>query len=135
MDKSLTISSFFSEDKFDNFSLFFKYSSNCLSLKASILLTPAAIDDWLIILNLPISPVFLTCVPPHNSVEKYFPFSSPIESTLTSSPYFSPNKANAPFLTASFGVINLVLTSVFFVTIEFTKVSIFSTSSFEIGFM
>ena len=34
-----------SADKFDNFSLFFKYSSNCLSLKASILLTPAAIED------------------------------------------------------------------------------------------
>ena len=37
-----------------------KYFSNCLSLSASTLLTPAAIDDWLIILNFPISPVFLT---------------------------------------------------------------------------
>ena len=106
-----------------------------MSLNASILLIPAAIDDWLIILNFPISPVFFTWVPPQSSVEKYFPSSSPIERTLTSSPYFSPNKANAPFSTASSGVINLVRTSDFFDTIEFTKSSILSISSLEIGFI
>ena len=41
------------------------------ALKASTRLTPDDIDDWLIILNLPISAVLATCVPPHNSVEKY----------------------------------------------------------------
>ena len=72
-----------------------------MSLNASILLTPAAIDDWLTVLNFPIFPVFLTCVPPHNSVEKYVSFSLPIETTLTSSPYFSPKKAKAPFSIAA----------------------------------
>ncbi len=36
-----------------------------------------------------------TCVPPHSSREK------PMSSTRTSSPYFSPNSAIAPPLTAS----------------------------------
>ena len=119
-DKLLIISSSFWTDKSDNFSLFFKNSFNWFSLRASTLLTPAAIEDWLIILNRPISPVFLTCVPPQSSVEKYFSFSSPIDKTLTSSPYFSPKRASAPLSTASLGVIILVFTSDFFSTIEFT---------------
>ena len=55
-------------------------------------------------LNSPISPVFLTCVPPHNSIEYALLVSLssiPISITLTSSPYFSPNIAIAPFATAS----------------------------------
>ena len=81
------------------------------------------------------SPVFLTCVPPQSSVEKYFSFSSPIDKTLTSSPYFSPKSASAPLSTASLGVIILVFTSDFFSTIEFTWLSIFSISCSVIGFM
>ncbi|CFW04017.1 Uncharacterised protein [Bordetella pertussis] len=41
------------------------------------------------------SPVRRTCVPPHSSREK------PMSSTRTVSPYFSPNSAIAPPLTAS----------------------------------
>jgi hypothetical protein len=42
------------------------------------------------------SPVRRTCVPPQSSVEK-----SPMRSTVTRSPYFSPKKASAPALMAS----------------------------------
>ena len=55
------------------------------------------------ILNRPISPVRRTCVPPHSSTEKPSALlaasrapSSPIVTTRTSSPYFSPNSARAP---------------------------------------
>ena len=60
------------------------------------------------------SPVRRTWVPPHSSVEKIlvgvrrsWP---PIETTRTSSPYFSPNSAIAPASTASCGVISRVST-------------------------
>src|SRR5450830_187507 len=56
---------------------------------------PAATPPSATILNKPISPVRDTCVPPHSSREV------PMDSTRTSSPYFSPNKAIAPALTAS----------------------------------
>ena len=46
------------------------------------------------ILNRPISPVRVTCVPPHSSREL------PISSTRTSSPYFSPNNIMAPVFCA-----------------------------------
>ena len=134
-DNSLIVSSSFWIESVDAFSLFFIYSSNCLSLNASTLLTPAAIEDWLTVLNFPISPVFLTWVPPHNSVEKYASFSLPIDTTLTSSPYFSPKNARAPFSIAAFGVIILVVTSVLFFTYSFTNLSIVSSSSFVIGFI
>ena len=40
--------------------------------------------------------VFLTCVPPQSSLEK-----SPMDTTRTFSPYFSPNRAIAPVFFAS----------------------------------
>ena len=64
----------------------------------------------------------------NNSVEKYLLSSLPMDNTLTSSPYFSPNNAKAPFSTASLGVISLVFTSDFFSTIKFTYFSIVSIS-------
>ena len=44
-DKTLIVSSSFCSVRLDCFSLFFKNSSSCLSLRASTLLTPAAIAD------------------------------------------------------------------------------------------
>ena len=57
---------------------------------ASILLTPEATLDWLVITKTPTSPVLLIWVPPHSSTEKDL---SPMLNTLTSSSYFSPNNA------------------------------------------
>ncbi|CFU02720.1 Uncharacterised protein [Bordetella pertussis] len=57
--------------------------------------TPAATPPSDTTLNRPMSPVRRTCVPPHSSREK------PMSSTRTVSPYFSPNSAIAPPLTAS----------------------------------
>ena len=128
-------SSSFWEDIFIFFSFSFKYLSNWLSLKASTRLTPAAIADWLTTLNFPTSLVFLTCVPPHNSVEKYLLPSSPINTTLTSSPYFSPNKAKAPCSMPSLGVINLVITSLLLSTIWLTILLILSNSLSDIDFI
>ena len=66
--------------------------SNALSpVKATILLTPEAKEDSSTILKKPISPVLSTWVPPQSSLEK-----SPAVTTLTLSPYFSPNIAYAP---------------------------------------
>ena len=135
LDNDLIVSSFFWEDKLDILSFDLRYSSSCLSLNASTLLTPAAIDDWLTTLNLPTSPVFFTCVPPQSSVEKYLLPSSPINTTLTSSPYFSPNKAIAPCSIPSSGVISRVTTSVFEFTNLLTFSSIFFISSSVIGFI
>ena len=61
---------------------------------ASTRRTPAATPLSPIILNKPISPVRLTCVPPHNSRLE------PISKTRTSSPYFSPNSIMAPVFCA-----------------------------------
>ena len=71
-------------------------SSAANPVTATILLFPAdsAVDS--VILNIPISPVLLTCVPPHNSAEKLG-----ISITLTHSGlYFSPKIAVMPFLIA-----------------------------------
>jgi len=69
---------------------FRKCRSDPSPVTASTLRTP---DDTLpsfrILIN-PISPVAPVCVPPQSSVEK-----SPIRTTRTLSPYFSPNKAIA----------------------------------------
>lgn len=59
------------------------YFITLLPVTASILRTPDATDDSDTILNSPIDPVFLTCVPPQNSTEKSSAFT-----TLTISPYF-----------------------------------------------
>ena len=55
--------------------------------------TPAAMPDSPVTRIRPMSPVRCTCVPPQSSTEK----PPPIVSTRTSSPYFSPNSAIAPF--------------------------------------
>ena len=65
-------------------------SSTALPVTASIRRIPAAILLSDKILIIPMFPVFLTCVPPHNSTEE------PYLMTRTSSPYFSPNNAIAP---------------------------------------
>ena len=85
-------------------------SINSIAFKpvtASILLTPEETLDSLKIVNIPISPVLDTWVPPHSSTEK----PSPIDKTLTSSSYFSPNIASAPDAIASSSCINSVFTS------------------------
>ena len=61
----------------------------------SIRLTPAATEDSDVILNKPSFAVLSTCVPPQSSVEN-----SPILTTRTTSPYFSPNSAIAPIFLA-----------------------------------
>src|SRR5450830_519155 len=77
------------------------FSSDCTNVSAFSPVTastrriPAATPPSATILNKPISPVRDTCVPPHSSREV------PMDSTRTSSPYFSPNKSIAPALTAS----------------------------------
>ena len=58
-----------------------------------------------------------------------------MNTTLTSSPYFSPNKAKAPILTASFGVIILVWTSDEPSTISLTILFILAISWFSIGLL
>ncbi len=76
--------------------------------------TPAPTAPSLMILNRPMSPVRRTWVPPHSSVEKIlFSFAGlpPIETTRTSSPYFSPNSAIAPASIAACGVIRRVSTA------------------------
>ena len=61
-----------------------------------------------------------TWVPPHNSTDQpsvLEPGFSPIATTRTSSPYFSPNSARAPDVRASSSPISRVVTSEFWVTI------------------
>src|SRR5450830_670412 len=75
--------------------------SDCTSASAPSPVTasrrrmPAATPPSVMILKRPISPVRPTWTPPHSSLEE------PMSSTRTSSPYFSPNSAMAPCLTAS----------------------------------
>src|SRR5450759_4551868 len=59
--------------------------------------TPAATPESVTPLIKPISPVRLTWVPPHSSIDQpsVLPLPSPIATTRTSSPYFSPNSARA----------------------------------------
>ena len=65
----------------------------------------------------PISPVRRTCVPPQSSTEKVWLARRrrclPIETTRTSSPYFSPNSARAPDSIASSTPISFVTTGSF----------------------
>ena len=72
-----------------------RYSSTLSNVRASILLTPEETDSSLIIRNLLISVTSFTWVPPHNSIEYGLLFLDPRVTTLTSSPYFSPNNAIA----------------------------------------
>ena len=54
--------------------------------------TPQATENSLWMWNTPTLAVLSTWVPPHSSTEK----PSPISTTRTVSPYFSPNRAVAP---------------------------------------
>ena len=91
---------------------------------ASIRLTPAATEFSETILKRPIFAVLSTCVPPQNSTEK-----SPALTTLTISPYFSPNRAIAPsFLASSIGI-SLVSTGKDDRIISFTLFSTAAISS------
>src|SRR5437773_1418705 len=60
-------------------------------LKASTRRTPEETPRSPVTLNSPSSPVLLVCVPPQSSKEK-----SPMRTTRTRSPYFSPKSAMAP---------------------------------------
>ena len=92
----------------------------------------------------PISPVRLTWVPPHNSTDQPIALEAcaleawsraalPIETTRTSSPYFSPNSALAPASRASSSAINRVVTSAFSSTTSLAMSSTRASSSAEIG--
>jgi hypothetical protein len=85
-----------SESSLTSVSSFFIMAMAPLPVWASIRLTPAATPVSETILNSPISPVCLQCVPPHSSL-----LNDSTVTTRTSSPYLSPKKANAPFATAS----------------------------------
>ena len=107
------------------------------AVQASMRRTPLATALSPFILNTPISPSRRTCVPPQSSTE-YAPCavvpSLPIVSTRTSSPYFSPNNANAPASMASSGVIMRVETASFWRINWFTNASTAASSSSLTGF-
>ena len=75
-----------------------------------------------------------TCVPPHSSIDQVCPSAPlpegarPIETTRTSSPYFSPNSACAPRARASSGVMIRVSTAEFWRTKSLTSASTRSSS-------
>ena len=99
---------------------------------ASILLIPEETEFSLIIFKNPISPVLLTWVPPHNSIDQkdFFSFNlSPIETTLTKLPYFSPNSAVAPSFLESSIFISRIKTSVLSRILLLIIVSISNRSS------
>ena len=99
---------------------------------ASILLIPEETEFSLIILKKPISPVLLTWVPPHNSIDQYdfsLPSLSPKDTTLTRLPYFSPNNAVAPSFFESLIFISRIITLVFSRIILLTSFSSLNRSS------
>ena len=68
---------------------------------ASIRRTPLATENSLWMWNTPTLAVLSRWVPPQNSTE----YPSPMSTTRTLSPYFSPNRAMAPvFLASSMGM-------------------------------
>ena len=71
-------------------------SSVCLPVIASMRRTPEATLPSLLMRKRPTLAVLSRCVPPQNSMD-----TSPISTTRTTSPYFSPNMATAPFFFAS----------------------------------
>ena len=73
-----------------------------MPVMASIRRMPAEMPCSLTILNSPISPVRVTCRPPHSSMENGLPSLSvvPMDSTRTVSPYFSPKSIIAPLFLA-----------------------------------
>ncbi len=77
------------------------------------------------------SPVRRTCVPPHSSTDQpmALPLPSPMATTRTSSPYFSPNSARAPDAIASSTAISRVVTGEFCSTMSLA----ISSTSLELG--
>jgi hypothetical protein len=98
--------------------------------------TPAATPDSPTTETRPMSPVRRTCVPPHNSTDQpiALPVASPIDTTRTSSPYFSPNSARAPDATASSTAISRVVTAAFWSTMSLAMSSTRISSSAVTGF-
>ena len=82
---------------FKVFSSLFIKASAASPQTASILRTPAATAVSEVILNNPSSPVCPTCVPPQSSTL----YAASMVTTRTTSPYFSPKSAVAPFAMAS----------------------------------
>ena len=84
-------------------------------VSASMRRTPAATAFSVSPAITPISPVRRTWVPPHSSTDQpmVLPVPSPIATTRTSSPYFSPNRARAPEARASSSAISRVVTGEF----------------------
>ena len=112
------------EASFTRVSRLLKNLRTPLSVRASILLTPAATPDSDTILKSLMLAVLATCVPPQNSLEK-----SPIHTTLTFSPYFSPKSAIAPVFLASSIVIIFVSTGIASAIFSLTISSTFLISS------
>ena len=98
---------------------------------ASIRRTPAATPLSPTTEMRPMSPVRLTCVPPHNSTDQpmVLPPPSPMATTRTSSPYFSPNSARAPEAMASSTAMIRVVTGEFCSTMSLAMSSTFSSSA------
>ena len=86
-----------------------------LPVSASMRRTPAATPESESTEISPMSPVLRTCVPPQSSTDQpsVLPLPSPIATTRTSSPYFSPNSARAPEARASSSAISRVVTGEF----------------------
>ena len=93
---------------------------------ASTRRTPEETLPSLMILIRPISPVACVCVPPQSSVEN-----SPIFTTRTRSPYFSPNSAIALYslMATSIGTFSIVSTGVLRRTCLFIRSSMSCNSS------
>ena len=106
-----------------------------LPVSASRRRTPAATPESVRPKISPMSPVRRTCVPPHSSTDQpsVLPPPSPIATTRTSSPYFSPNSARAPEARASSIAISRVVTGEFCSTKSLAMSSTFSISSAVIG--
>jgi hypothetical protein len=94
---------------------------------ASMRRTPAEMLPSYTILHTPISPVRLTCVPPHSSR-----LNPGTETTRTCSPYFSPNSAIAPVAIAWSSAITFVSTGVFLRISSFMSRSTSSSSAWSI---
>ena len=86
-----------------------------LPVSASMRRTPEATALSPITEIMPMSPRRFTWVPPHSSTDQpsVLPLPAPIDTTRTSSPYFSPNSARAPAARASSTAISRVVTSPF----------------------
>ena len=102
-------------------------STAYLPVTASMRLIPDATLVSLTILKRPIEPVRSMCVPPQSSI-----LTPGISTTLTRSPYFSPNRAIAPSSLASSKEVTCVFRGRFRLICSFTTASILC-NSFRVG--